>query len=160
MPSSVTSRDRGARALLERLSDRRFVGAGGQTLSVDVGIIGDRAAEAYEDGDVTVAMVAEWAEFGLGQPQRSWLREWISENEREIERRIATEIRAYAIDGRGSQKIALERIAAWMVGSIRQRIARGIEPPNAQSTIDRKGSSKPLIDSGQLRSSIASRTNG
>lgn len=147
---TITSRDRGARALLERV--KRLGSA-----TIDVGIIGERAAESYEDG-ITVAMVAEWAELGLGQPMRSWLRAWADEHDAEIRARIKTEIARLARTG--TQRQALERIAAWMVGSIRQRIAAGIDPPNAPSTIERKGSSKPLIDSGQLRSSIASRTSG
>jgi hypothetical protein len=40
------------------------------------------------------------------------------------------------------------------VGVIKQRIANGIAPPNSPYTIARKGSSKPLIDTGQLRNSI------
>jgi hypothetical protein len=147
----VTSRDRGAAALVKRLT-------GAKGASVDVGILGERASTRYEDG-ITVAMVAEWAELGLGQPMRSWLRGWVDENAAEIDRRIAAEVARFA-RGQGSQRQALERLAAWMVGGVQARIARGIDPPNAQSTIDRKGSSKPLIDKGQLRSSVASRVNG
>ncbi len=155
---SVTDRDRGARALVRRMTDRRFAPGPGEGAHVDVGVVGDRAAEAYEgDEGVTVAQVAEWAELGLGQPMRSWLRGWVDENGPAIEARIRTEVRAYAIDGRGDQRKALERIGAWMVGEIRKRIAAGIDPPNAQSTIDKKGSSKPLIDSGQFRSALTSR---
>lgn len=142
------SRDRGAQALVQRLT-----GARGAT--IDVGILGERAAEAYEDG-ITVAQVAEWAELGLGQPMRSWLRGWVDEHEREIHDRIRAEVRAVAA-GTRPRRQALERLAAWMVGGIRARIAVGIDPPNAPSTVARKGSSKPLIDTGQLRSSVASR---
>lgn len=149
MPASVTSRDRGARALVERLTSLR-------ASSIDVGVLGERAAEAYEDG-LTVAQVMEWAELGLGQPQRSWLRAWADEHAAEIRERIRTEVVRLARTG--TQRQALERIGAWMVGSIRQRIADHIDPPNADSTVDRKGSSTPLIDSGQARSSIASRAN-
>lgn len=48
----------------------------------------------------------------------------------------------------------LERVGLWAQGSIQQRISDGIPPPNAESTIRRKGSSTPLIDTGQLRTSI------
>jgi hypothetical protein len=37
---------------------------------------------------------------------------------------------------------------------MQQRIADRIDPPNAASTIKRKGSSVPLIDEGILRTSI------
>lgn len=142
------SRDRGARALVQRLT-----GARGAT--IDVGILGERAAEAYEAG-ITVAQVAEWAELGIGQPMRSWLRGWIDSNDREIRDRIRAEARAVAA-GTRPRRQAMERLAAWMVGGIRARIAEGIAPPNAPATVERKGSSTPLIDTGQLRSSVASR---
>lgn len=150
---TVRTRDRGARALVERLGKLRAA-------SIDVGILGASAAESHGlGGEITVAMVAEWAELGLGQPQRSWLREWADEHEAEIQQTIRQEVAAMARSGR-SQRVVLERLAAWMVGSIRARIAAGIDPENAQSTIDRKGSSTPLIATGQLRSAIASRVNG
>lgn len=144
----VTDRDRGARATIARL-------AGARGATIDVGIIGERAAEAYEDG-ITVAQVAEWAEFGLGQPERSWLRAWVDSSDAAIKAQIRAQVAGFS-SGRFTRRQALERLAAWMVGEIRARIARGIAPPNAQSTIDRKGSSTPLIDKGQFRSSIASR---
>ena len=40
------------------------------------------------------------------------------------------------------------------VGQIQARISAGIPPPLAESTIARKGSSVPLIDTGQLRSAV------
>ena len=158
---TVTVRDNGARALVARMTDTRYAGTPGQRLAVDVGVIGERAAAPKEGHEgttqpITVAMVAEWAELGLGQPRRSWLRDWVVEHETEIQERIRIESRK-VIAGTQPLDVGLARIGVWMVGSIQARIAAGIEPPNAQSTIDRKGSSKPLIDTGQLRSSITSR---
>ena len=123
--------------------------------AVDVGVIGSEAGADKGDG-ITVAMVAEWAELGLGQPMRSWLRGWIDEAQGEIEQRISVETRA-VLEGKRTQRVALARIGVWAAGQIRARIAAGIEPANADSTIERKGSSTPLIDTGQLRSSITSR---
>lgn len=122
---------------------------------MEVGVLGQNAAREEGEG-VTVAMVAEWAEYGIGQPERSWLRGWIDEAGPEIERRMAAETRA-VLAGTRTQAQAHARLGAWAVGEIQLRISRGIAPENAQSTIDRKGSSTPLIDTGQLRSSITSR---
>lgn len=121
---------------------------------VDVGILGTDAERRYE-GEVTVSDVATWAEYGLGQPQRSWLRSWIEEARTEIDATIKAETRA-VLAGTRTHRQALARVGVWAVGQIQQRIANGIEPANAPSTIAKKGSSVPLIDKGQLRSSIKS----
>ena len=105
---------------------------------------------------MTVADVARWAEFGIGQPQRRWLGGWIDENRDALLERARIESRA-VIAGDRTKPEALARLGLWIQGGIQQRIANGIEPPNAESTVERKGSSTPLIDKGQLRSSIANR---
>ena len=58
------------------------------------------------------------------------------------------------IAGELTEDAALEQFGAWSKGEIQARIARGVPPPNAASTVKRKGSSTPLIDTGILRSSI------
>ena len=49
---------------------------------------------------------------------------------------------------------ALELIGLFVKGLIQGRMSAGIPPPLKASTIARKGSSKPLINTGQLRASI------
>ncbi len=89
-----------------------------------------------------IASLGEIHEFGLGVPQRSFIRAWFDSKRAEIE----ADIRKF-----GSNPDALaERLRA----SCQEYIANGVAPPNAPSTIARKGSSKPLIDSGVLRTSI------
>ena len=144
---SVTVIDRGAAKTLESFRPPRS--------SVDVGVMGDDAEAEHGEG-ITVANVAEWAEFGLGQPQRSWLRAFIADRESDIQETIKTEI-LKTIETKQTRTTALQRIGVWLVGEIQTRVAEGIDPPNAQRTIDRKGSSTPLIDTGQLRSSISTR---
>jgi hypothetical protein len=123
-------------------------------IAVEVGVLGVAASAAK--GDVTVGDIATWAEFGIGQPQRSWLGGWIDEHEKDLDPIISAELRAI-LKGDRTREQAAARLGAWIVGSIQQRIADGIDPPNAESTIRQKGSATPLIDTGQLRSSIASR---
>jgi hypothetical protein len=102
---------------------------------------------------VTVLDVATWAEFGIGQPMRSWLRAWYDggrqQNFADIQKMM---VRVLA--GKVPLNRALEQLGQRFVGLIQRRLAQGIPPPNAAATIARKGSSKPLIDTGQLRSSI------
>jgi hypothetical protein len=98
-------------------------------------------------------MVAAAHELGLGVPERSWLRGWADENEDEnaaLMKRIA---RGIAKGDIPLEQLA-EQTALSMTSGIQERISRGIPPPLSQTTIDRKGSSVPLIDTGQLRTSI------
>jgi hypothetical protein len=145
--STVRTVDRGATALLARLREK--------ARAVEVGILGAEARREEGDG-VTVADVASWAEFGLGQPRRSWLVDWIEANGAALAERTRIESRA-VIAGERTKAQALGRLGLWIQGKIQQRIANGIDPENAESTIRKKGSSTPLIDKGQFRSSIATR---
>lgn len=144
------------RKLSRKLYGRR---GRGREPSVDVGVIGTKA-QRRKDGspEITVADVATWAELGLGQPQRSWLRGYIDANDNEIQKVIKRELRKVQQDKQSLRK-AMDRIGVWLVGEIQERISNGIAPANAPSTIEKKGSSTPLIDTGQFRSSITSRSN-
>lgn len=144
---SVVVRDNGANALIATLGDA-------SRTAVDVGVLGAKAGQAH--GKTTTAQVAAWAEFGIGQPRRSWLGDWI---ESSIEALRSIQRAEFQKVVRGTQSIeqAQARVGVWIVGQIRSRIAAGIQPPNAPSTVAKKGSDTPLIDTGQLRSSIDSR---
>lgn len=50
----------------------------------------------------------------------------------------------------------LELLGLRAVGDVQSRIADGIEPAISKATAARKGSTKPLIDTGRLRQSIDS----
>jgi hypothetical protein len=118
-----------------------------------VGIQGKEAEQEKENG-ITVAMVAAFAEFGLGNnPERSWLRAWVDENKTLIENDIR-KVSILIAKGKLTEEKALEILGLKFVGEIQRRIASGIDPPNAESTVARKGSSTPLIDSGQFRGGI------
>ena len=118
--------------------------------AIDVGVIGESTSR--EEG-LTNAIIAEIHELGLGVPERSWLRAWIDENQKEIQSTLDLLNRQVA-QGRITSDQYAHRFGAWAVSQIQARISARIDPPLAQSTIDRKGSSVPLIDSGQFRTSI------
>ena len=120
--------------------------------------VGVHAAEggAAKTNGTTVLDVAMRAEFGLGQPMRSWLRAWYDEHYRvgydEIRKVLQT-----VISGKRALTPSLEMLGQRFVGLIQQRISQRIPPPNAPATVKAKGSSTPLVDSGQFRSSITYR---
>jgi hypothetical protein len=149
--SSFKDRDNGYRALVRRVY-------GVKAPTIKVGILSSDGEKKYEDA-VTVLEVAVWNEFGTDQtPERSFIRAWFDENEgrlREAMRRMMVSV----VAGKRTKEQALEILAQRCVGEIQKRIAAGINPPNAESTIERKGSDKPLVDTGQLRSSISYRVD-
>lgn len=143
---TVKDTDHGYRDLVKRIY-------GLKKPKVAVGIFaadGDQAA----DGGTTLIEVAVWNEFGTGStPARSFIRAWVDENQTKIKEVLFRLLKA-VIAKRLTKVQALEQFGLWMQGGVQQRIARGIAPANAPSTIAKKGSSVPLIDDGQLRTSI------
>ena len=55
----------------------------------------------------------------------------------------------------GDAKQALKRMAGIAYDGVIEKIDNTYTPPNAPATIKRKGSSHPLIDTGQMRRSIS-----
>lgn len=136
----------------------------GAAAVVKVGVQGPQAAANHQDTRLTVAQIATVHEFGkvihhpkLNRtttiPERSFLRATIDMYQEAIARRQVLLTQGYLL-GKFDLHSSLELLGQYVVGLVKQRIANGIAPPNRPSTIARKGSSKPLIDTGQLRNSI------
>lgn len=145
---TVRDRDRGANALLRAMRKRP---------KVRVGVMGSKASEAKSvrgggKSDTTVIDVATKHEFGIGVPRRSFIADWADESEAEARRRLRKA--AERIESPEDLDKELNKFGLWAVGDIVQRITRRIDPPISQATEDRKGSDVPLVDTGQLKSSI------
>ena len=56
--------------------------------------------------------------------------------------------------GQTSLQTVLSKLGIMAQGDVQESISTWMVPPNAQSTIDAKGSSQPLVDSGELRQSV------
>jgi len=54
----------------------------------------------------------------------------------------------------GSVKETLEKLGLYTAGQIQDNITKGKWTPNSPVTIKKKGSSKPLIDSGDMRGAV------
>jgi hypothetical protein len=123
-----------------------------------VGIFGEKGDEPHEDSDLTVLAVATFHEFGLGVPQRSFIRAWCDSHESEVLARLREDSER-AIVGELTWEQVLNRLGLFIVGGIQEFISAGIDPPLAESTLRRKTvngriGNVPLINKGQLRSSI------
>jgi len=129
---------------------------------VVIGVLGSAGSKQHDGhpGDLAVSLptvvdLATWHEFGIpGRlPERSFLRATIEQRKPDIIKRVSSEAKA-VLSGSRSGLDAWERVGLAVVGMVQERIAAGIPPALDPVTVERKGSDTPLIDTGQLRSSI------
>lgn len=113
---------------------------------------------------MTVAALAMIHEYGLGVPERSFIRSYFDIAQHDL-RRLILDLGGKLIVARtragkpitdSDRRKLLGIVGAKMVGDIQKRISSGaIVPSLNPATVKRKGSSVPLIDTGQLRSAIS-----
>ena len=92
-------------------------------------------------------------------PERSYLRAWFDENVDALQATMERLI-GQVVEGKISGRAALETIGGYVVTHVQAYMVDLKTPPNAPSTIARKGSSNPLIDTGQLKDAITWRVVG
>lgn len=125
-------------------------------IGVQEGSITSRETKGYNtrDAGINVAGYAAQNEFGTNEiPQRSFMRSSFDENLTRIESFITLKY-GQVIDGNISARDAVGLVGQAMTGTIQRKIRQITFPPNSALTIARKGSSKPLIDFGQMIASI------
>ena len=101
-----------------------------------------------------VATIAFWNEFGTSRmDERPFMRNAF---QKAFPRLIRLRNRLYGkvVDGRMSAEEAMGTLGELLVAQTRREIRALRTPENAQSTVNRKGSSNPLIDTGQMIQSV------
>ena len=115
--------------------------------SVRVGVLENAT---YPDG-TPVAMVAFWNEYGTRtSPVRAFFRTTVSENKKNWALSVQNLMKIH-----NDPKQVMGLIGKRMQEQIVQSINTWSDPPNAPYTIAKKGSSKPLIETGVLMGSIS-----
>lgn len=100
---------------------------------------------------LNVAQVAFWNEFGTSRaPARPFFRTTIAKKSKEWGDRLGKAVVATNYDG---QK-ALALLGQSMRDDVESAIAQWSAPPNAASTIARKGFDKPLVDTGVMQRAV------
>lgn len=126
---------------------------------VKVGVLSQspQGAATHATGGITVVELAAIHEFGSPAariPERSFVRRTFAENRTELsslQARIAGRLVAGALTGFQ----ALSILGSWASTAIKKTITgTHIPPPLAPATVARKGSDRPLVDSGQLLNAI------
>jgi hypothetical protein len=127
--------------------------------AVDVGVFAD--AGAYPDG-TPVTDVALYNEYGTALiPSRSWLRSTFDESAADISRWIQSAVERELVDlAKGLSPRMSRRLSAIgrnLAERARKKVLSSPPPPNAPSTIARKGHGQTLYETGLLSRSVTHR---
>lgn len=157
--NKVTVKDRKWRDLLKRMVPV-------DKLRVHVGVLASKGGDAVHKprdgskGSITLLEIAAIHEFGspaANIPERSFIRASFAEGSEGAEEmgilseRIA---KTLVTTDRITIQQGLDMLGMRAVTIMRDRIINHIPPPNAPATIEKKGSSTPLIDTSQLINSL------
>lgn len=114
--------------------------------------VGIQAGSGSHDG-VDILDIAIYNHFGTRNiPSRPFISDCFDKNQGQIaeaKKRIVYRV----MDGM-SASAGLSQLGQWYQDVLKGHIRNGGWVPNAPATIKRKGSSKPLIDTGQLVNSV------
>ena len=117
-------------------------------VSMRVGIMGDKT---YPDG-VKVAQVGVDNEYGVPErnvPARPFFRATIENNRADLPDKVASLMQKHDVE------TALRLVGDHMVGQLSDSVQTWTEPPNAESTIRKKGYNAPLRETKQLARSFS-----
>lgn len=134
---------------LDRLRQRLV----GDNRVVNVGV---PEGKREEDG-TPVAMIAAVHEFGSpsqGIPERPFLRVAVQRNRQKYVRLNRINL-VKMLRGQATIEQALGQLGEMAKGDVQTEIRSGVFTPLKEATKKRKGSSRPLIDTGQMVQSIA-----
>lgn len=139
-----TYRDRGLKKIMETV---RVLSTGPY---VKVGVIGDGA-------NAMIATIHEYGAPEAGIPERSFIRRTFANSEViEQKRKMAAQMMKRILAGKMEVGQALGLLGAYGANAVKRTIdeGTGVPPPLKAATIARKGSSRPLVDTGQMRNAI------
>lgn len=119
-------------------------------LEVQVGFQADSGS--YENG-ATLAEIAAYNELGTStSPSRPFLRQSFENHQDELQG-ACDQVNETLANG-GTAQQGLETLGVFLKGLVQEEIVDGGFAPNAESTVAKKGSAQPLIDTGYMRQSV------
>jgi hypothetical protein len=118
---------------------------------LEIGVLGESGSE--------ILLRANVNEFGAPSrniPERPFIRGAIDKYGKDIQQFSEDLIMRY-LESEVSFDVCVKTIGEYVVGKIQKYMVDLQDPPNKPATIENKGSSNPLIDTGQLLQSITYR---
>lgn len=116
---------------------------------------GEDVCDADDDGRSRPNLVdiAVWNEFGTEHiPSRPFMRDSVDKHKAAIEHMLTAQADAL-LEGAEAREI-LSTIGLFQQDLIQTEIEQGSFAKNRKSTIEKKGSDKPLIDTGTMKNSV------
>lgn len=106
----------------------------------------------------TGTLIVDYAianEYGTSKiPERSFMRSTVDEKQQEWNKALDRIVGGIATGDVNNIEQKISFVAEQMVNDIKDKIDSNIPPPLSEATIKRKGSSKTLIDTGIMKTSI------
>ena len=119
--------------------------------AVNVGFLEGAAPESDGTPVATIAAINEYGNPANGQPPRPFFRQMIQAKKDGWGVSFNAALQASNMDAAKALRIMGEGMRGQLIESINEFS----DPPNAPSTIERKGFNKPLINTGHMRDSAA-----
>lgn len=119
-------------------------------------VVGVTRATAGRDDEVNNATLAAIHEFGVPEkkiPERDFIRSAFAKHKEEHIKSHAANLKK-VVRGEMAAEEAMSALGEQAAGDVQDNIRTGNFKELADSTVARKGSTQPLIDSGDLRKSI------
>ena len=115
--------------------------------------IGFQRGDVTDENGVDMCDIAAWNELGTARsPARPFIRQSVDNHEREINAFLGRK-KAALLHGDSAEQI-LKELGLFQKDLMQNEIIEGDFVPNAPSTIRKKGSSRPLVDTGKMRQSV------
>lgn len=126
--------------------------------TVRVGVLASKGGHEERDG-ITMIELAAIHELGspaAGIPERSFIRSTLTKHPSRVKQtQVSAKLAKKIIAGKMNIDQALNVLGLWAATQVKKGITtEDIPPPLKQSTIDAKGSTKPLVDTGRLLNAI------
>lgn len=124
---------------------------------VQVGVMGDGETRTDSLSNAELGAVHEYGTEDGSIPARHWLSRPINQHQAAYVEALGKLVKQSIEHGTDPER-ALTLLGLRAEADVKNFLrAGGAQPPNSPATIERKGSSTPLIDSGQLLGSVTSR---
>lgn len=116
--------------------------------------VGFQRGDATEEDGTDLVDIAAWNELGNEHvPSRPFMRDSVDKHKDQINAFLKNQLVLLAQGKTDANKI-LNAIGVFQKGLVQKEIVDGEFAPNAPSTIRKKKSDKPLIDTGTMRQSV------
>ncbi len=114
----------------------------------------EEKSKGHKKASMDVSGLAAIHEYGTTHiPPRPFMATTLDANAREIQEFVKRDY-ASILDGKMTTPKSLQRLGVFFKGKIQQTFTKGSFAALKPQTIKRKKSSRPLIDTGQLRQSV------